>query len=94
MIRILLFLLALVLLICSYYLIKKPQGLLVLFSKESQDESRSFLRQFGYVYALLGIVSIVVGIINQRTYSMMYLVILLVVAAIFALLMGSKTKKG
>lgn len=94
MIRILLFLLALVLLICSYYLIKKPQGLLVLFSKESQDESRSFLRQFGHVYALLGIVSIVVGIINQRTYSMMYLVILLVVAAIFALLMGSKTKKG
>ena len=94
MIRIILFLLALVLLICSYYLIKKPQGLLVLFSKESQDESRSFLRQFGYVYALLGIVSIVVGIINQRTYSMMYLVILLVVAAIFALLMGSKTKKG
>lgn len=94
MIRILLFLLALVLLICSYYLIKKPQGLLVLFSKESQDESRSFLRQFGYVYALLGIVSIVVGIINQRTYSMMYLVILLVVAAIFALLMGSKTKRG
>ncbi|EOH77572.1 MULTISPECIES: hypothetical protein [Enterococcus] len=94
MIRILLFLLALVLLICSYYLIKKPQGLLVLFSKESKDESRSFLRQFGYVYALLGIVSIVVGIINQRTYSMMYLVILLVVAAIFALLMGSKTKKG
>lgn len=94
MIRILLFLLALVLLICSYYLIKKPQGLLVLFSKESQDESRSFLRQFGYVYALLGIVSIVVGSINQRTYSMMYLVILLVVAAIFALLMGSKTKKG
>ncbi|MGM0167772.1 hypothetical protein IGI39_002756 [Enterococcus sp. AZ135] len=94
MIRILLFLLALILLFCSYYLIKKPQGLLVLFSKDTQTDSRSFLRQFGYVYALLGIIGIVVGILNQRTYSMMYLIVLLVVAALFALLMGSKTKKG
>ncbi len=39
MIRILLFLLALILLFCSYYLIKKPQGLLVLFSEEKQNES-------------------------------------------------------
>ncbi|MDT2596672.1 hypothetical protein P7D52_07485 [Enterococcus dongliensis] len=94
MVRILLFLLALILLICSYYLIKKPQGLLVLFSKESQNESRSFLRQFGYLYALLGIVGIIMGIINQRTYSMIYLIVLLVAAAIFALVMGAKTKKG
>ncbi|MDT2672965.1 hypothetical protein [Enterococcus dongliensis] len=94
MVRILLFLLALILLICSYYLIKKPQGLLVLFSKESQNESRSFLRQFGYLYALLGIVGIIMGIINQRTYSMIYLIVLLVAAAIFALVMGAKTRKG
>ncbi|OJG83058.1 hypothetical protein RV13_GL002846 [Enterococcus raffinosus] len=94
MIRILLFLLALILLICSYYLIKKPQGFLVLFSEDTQTESRSFLRQFGYIYALLGMIGIVIGFINQRTYSMIYLIILLVVAALFALLMGSKTKKG
>ena len=94
MIRILLFLLALILLICSYYLIKKPQGLLVLFSEEKQNESRSFLRQFGIIYAVLGIMAILVGLINNRSYSMMYLILLLVVAAIFALLMGSKTKKG
>lgn len=94
MIRILLFLLALILLFCSYYLIKKPQGLLVLFSKETQDDSRSFLRQFGIIYAVLGIMAFLVGVMDHRTYSMMYLVLLLVVAAIFALLMGSKTKKG
>ena len=94
MIRILFFLLALILLICSYYLIKKPQGFLVLFSEDTQTESRSFLRQFGYIYALLGMIGIVIGFINQRTYSMIYLIILLVVAALFALLMGSKTKKG
>ncbi|MBM7712722.1 hypothetical protein [Enterococcus xiangfangensis] len=94
MIRILLFLLALILLICSYYLIKKPQGLLVLFSKETQTESRSFLRQFGYLYGLLGIIGIGIGILDQRTYSMLYLILLLVAAAVFALLMGAKTKKG
>ena len=94
MIRILLFLLALILLICSYYLIKKPQGFLVLFSEDTQTESLSFLRQFGYIYALLGMIAILVGLINNRSYSMMYLNLLLVVAAIFALLMGSKTKKG
>ncbi|MGF2941354.1 hypothetical protein [Enterococcus xiangfangensis] len=94
MIRILLFLLALILLICSYYLIKKPQGLLVLFSKETQTESRSFLRQFGYLYGLLGIIGVVIGILDQRTYSMLYLILLLVAAAVFALLMGAKTKKG
>jgi cell division protein FtsW (lipid II flippase) len=94
MIRILLFLLALILLICSYYLIKKPQGFLVLFSEDTQTESRSFLRQFGYIYALLGIIGLVIGFLNQRTYSMIYLIVLLVVAALFALLMGSKTKKG
>ena len=94
LIRILLFLLALILLFCSYYLIKKPQGLLVLFSEEKQNESRSFLRQFGIIYAVLGIMAILVGLINNRSYSMMYLILLLVVAAIFALLMGSKTKKG
>ncbi|MGL9729427.1 hypothetical protein [Enterococcus sp. DIV0756] len=94
MIRILLFLLALILLFCSYYLIKKPQGLLLLFSKEMQTEARSFLRQFGIIYAVLGIMAFLVGIINNRSYSMMYLVLLLVVAAVFALLMGSKTKKG
>jgi NADH:ubiquinone oxidoreductase subunit 6 (subunit J) len=38
--------------------------------------------------------AILVGLINNRSYSMMYLILLLVVAAIFALLMGSKTKKG
>ncbi|MGX7205674.1 hypothetical protein [Enterococcus pingfangensis] len=94
MIRILLFLLALILLTCSYYLIKKPQGLLVLFSKQTQTESRIFLRQFGYLYGLLGILGIVVAIFNQRTYSMLYLILLLVAAAVFALLMGAKTKKG
>ena len=71
-----------------------PQGLLVLFSEEKQNESRSFLRQFGIIYAILGIMAILVGLINNRSYSMMYLILLLVVAAIFALLMGSKTKKG
>jgi cell division protein FtsW (lipid II flippase) len=94
MVRILLFLLALILLICSYYLIKKPQGLLVLFSKETQTEARSFLRQFGIIYAVLGIMALLVGVMNNRSYSMIYLILLLVVAAIFALLMGAKTKKG
>ncbi|MBO0453307.1 hypothetical protein [Candidatus Enterococcus murrayae] len=94
MIRILLFVLALILLICSYYLIKKPQGLLVLFNEKMQAESRSFLRQFGYIYALLGVMGLVIGVLNQRSYSMMYLILLLLVAAIFALLMGAKTKKG
>ncbi|MGG5371237.1 hypothetical protein [Enterococcus sp. AZ196] len=94
MIRILLFVLALILLICSYYLIKKPQGLLVLFNEKMQAESCSFLRQFGYIYALLGVMGLVIGVLNQRSYSMMYLILLLLVAAIFALLMGAKTKKG
>lgn len=94
MIRILLFLLALILLICSYYLIKKPNGLLVLFSKDSQTESRQFLRRFGSIYAVLGIMAVIVGVLDNRSYSMMYLILLLLVAAIFALLMGGKTKKG
>lgn len=94
MIRILLFLLALILLICSYYLIRKPNGLLVLFNKDSQTESRQFLRRFGSIYAVLGIMAVIVGVLDNRSYSMMYLILLLVVAAIFALLMGGKTKKG
>lgn len=93
MIRILLFLLALILLLCSYYLIKKPQGFLLLFSKEEQTESLGFLRRFGSIYLVLGVMAIIIGIMNNRTYSMMYLILLLVVAAVFALLMGAKTKK-
>jgi NADH:ubiquinone oxidoreductase subunit 6 (subunit J) len=38
--------------------------------------------------------ALLVGVMNNRSYSMMYLILLLVVAAIFALLMGAKTKKG
>ncbi|MFC4770763.1 hypothetical protein [Enterococcus hermanniensis] len=94
MVRILLFLLALIVLFCSYYLIKKPTGFLVLFSQDEQEDARSFLKQFGYLYALLGTIGIVIGVIDHRAYSMMYLVALLVIAAIFALMMGAKTKKG
>ncbi|MEG0628548.1 MAG: hypothetical protein RR492_05795 [Enterococcus sp.] len=93
MIRILLFLLALILLLCSYYLIKRPQGFLLLFSKEEQTESLGFLRRFGSIYAVLGVMAIIIDIMNNRSYSMMYLILLLVVAAVFALLMGAKTKK-
>lgn len=94
MIRILLFLLALILLGCSYFLIKKPDGLLMLFSKESQAEARGFLRRFGSIYAVLGVMAALIAIIDNRSYAMMYLILLLVVAAAFALLMGAKTKKG
>ncbi|MEG2643916.1 hypothetical protein ACQKTA_09930 [Enterococcus sp. 22-H-5-01] len=94
MIRILLFVLALIVLFCSYYLIKKPAGFLVLFSQEDQEDALSFLRQFGYLYAFLGIIGLVIGVIDHRAYSMIYLVALLVIAAVFALMMGAKTKKG
>ena len=92
MIRILLFVLALLLLFCSYYLRKKNAGLFLLIEKNRDNQS--FFRNFAISYGILGILGLVIGFLNQTNYSLLYLVVVLICSAIFSLRFAGKMKKS
>lgn len=88
MIQILIGLVALLLLIVGFYLLKKQEVFLVLIPDE--EENKSFLSQFGYSYLFLGVVGIVVASLNDRIYALLFLIALLSLAAVFSILFAQK----
>ncbi|MGM0214771.1 hypothetical protein [Enterococcus sp. AZ109] len=90
MIRILMLLMAVLLLFCSYYLIQKSDGLLLLLSKTSAN--KNFLRYYGLLYAALGIIGFFIAIIDHSTPSMIYIIVVILFAALFSIQLAQKTK--
>ncbi|MBO1306692.1 hypothetical protein JZO70_10995 [Enterococcus sp. 669A] len=92
MIRILMVLMAILLLFCSYYLIQKSDGLLALLAKTPAN--KNFLRHYGLLYAALGIVGFFIAIINHSTPSMVYIIVVILFAALFSIQLAQKTKSS
>lgn len=92
MIRLLMVAMAVLLLICSYYLIQKSDGLLILLSKK--EANKQFLRHYGLLYAALGIIGFFIAIINHSTPSMIYLIVVILFAAVFSIQLAQKTKSS
>ena len=92
MIRVLMVAMAILLLICSYYLIQKSDGLLLLLSKK--EANKRFLRHYGLLYAALGIIGFFIAIIDHATPSMIYLIVVILFAAVFSIQLAQKTKSS
>lgn len=92
MIRLLMVAMAVLLLICSYYLIQKSDGLLLLLAK--REDNKQFLRHYGLLYAALGIIGFFIAIIDHSTPSMIYLIVVILFAAVFSIQLAQKTKSS
>lgn len=92
MIRLLMVAMAILLLICSYYLIQKSDGLLLLLAKK--EGNKRFLRHYGLLYAALGIIGFFIAIIDHSTPSMIYLIVVILFAAVFSIQLAQKTKSS
>lgn len=92
MIRLLMVAMAVLLLICSYYLIQKSDGLLLLLAKK--EDNKRFLRHYGLLYAALGIIGFFIAIIDHSTPSMIYLIVVILFAAVFSIQLAQKTKSS
>lgn len=88
MIQVLIGFVALLLFVVGFYLVKKQEVFLVLIPDE--EENKSFLSQFGSIYLFLGVAGLVVAILNDRIYALLFLIALLSVAAVFSILFSQK----
>lgn len=90
MIRVLVILFALLLLLLSYALLKKPQLLTPLFP---QEEIPGFLRTYGQLYLGFGILGFIAAVINLKIIILFYIFFVLLLAASFSLKLAQSLKK-
>lgn len=88
MIRIGLFIFAVLLFAVSYYLLMKNEGFLALI--KNNPENLKFLRHFGLIYAALGVSGILLAIINHRIPTFIYLFLVFLVASFFGIRLAKK----
>ena len=90
MIRVLVILFALLLLLLSYVLLKKPQLLTPLLI---QEEIPSFLKTYGHFYLSFGILGFIAAIINLKIIILLYIFLVLILASSFSLKLAKSLKK-
>lgn len=85
---ILLAIIALFLFLISFFLIKKQDPFLTLLGlKESNKE---FLKLFGIIYIILGVLALITGVWNQKILSLLLLFLIILVSGIFSVLFSKK----
>ncbi|MFV0560019.1 MAG: hypothetical protein ACK5NA_04820 [Enterococcus sp.] len=88
MVRILIFIIALILLLVSYYLFSKKA---IFFSLINETEkNKNYLNSFGRIYIFLAILGIVVAIFNERFLAFMFLILVILIASVFSLTFAKK----
>lgn len=92
MISFLFIVIAVVLFLLSYLLLKKTSPFLSLL-ENSQDNTK-FLQTFGILFIILGALAILVSFANSRYSAILYLVFLLVISAVFGLLFSQKMTRN
>ncbi|GCF93248.1 hypothetical protein NRIC_11390 [Enterococcus florum] len=92
MIQILMIVMAVLLFLCSYYLLQRSESLFVLIAK-TKDNQR-FLRYFGLLYAAFGVIGLFIAIIDHSTPSMIYLIIVILFSAVFSIQLAKKAKSS
>lgn len=90
MARVLLFVCSLVLFVISFYLVKRPKTFLLLLSQKEKEENQRFLKQFGLIFCFIGIIGIIALVIDTPFFSLIYILSLLIIVAIFSLLFAQK----
>lgn len=92
MITILVLLFSLLLFFVGYFLLQR-QAVFFALIPENQD-NRDFLRTFGLLYVLGGLAGLVCIYLNKEGLTLAFLVILLLIAALFSMLFSTKMNKG
>lgn len=89
-IPILMLLMALLLFLISYYLLRRFETLFPMI--ENNPKNRSFFTLFGRLYAFLGLCGLVLAFLGQIQLSLAYLMIVVLCAAAFSLALMQKVK--
>lgn len=92
MISFLFIVIAVVLFLLAYLLLKKTSPFLALL-ENSQDNTK-FLQTFGILFIVLGALAILVSFAHNRYSAILYLVFLLVISAVFGLLFSQKMTRN
>lgn len=88
MIITLLSIMAIVLLTMGIMLCVKQTIFLSLITENAQN--KAFLRSFGVVFIVLGILCFFIGLLNQLEWAITFLCIMLVISGIFSFLLAKK----
>ncbi|AYW47978.1 hypothetical protein C7K38_06140 [Tetragenococcus osmophilus] len=88
MIITLLSIMAIILVIMGGMLCVKQTIFLSLITENAQN--KAFLRSFGIVFIILGILCFFVGLLNQLEWAITFLCIMLIISGIFSFLLAKK----
>ncbi|MHC5229905.1 hypothetical protein ACYSNW_16705 [Enterococcus sp. LJL99] len=92
MLRLVIFLSAGLLILLSFFLLKKTTIFLSLMRDDEILQNRQFLQKSAYFDLFLALLGILAGILNQFYVSLLYIILLLVSSAVFSLLFSKKIR--
>lgn len=88
MIFILLVIVAIVLFFISFFLIQKQAPFLALIGDKA--EQQQFLKNYGFLFILFGILAIIIGIVGNKTLAFLFLVLLILFSGVFSFTLSKK----
>lgn len=92
MTRLVIFLSAILLILLSFFLLKKTAILFPLMRENETQQNKQFLQKFAYFDLALALLGILAGLLNQFYVSLLYIILLLLSSAIFSLLFSKKIR--
>jgi flagellar biosynthesis protein FlhB len=90
MIQVLIFLSAILFFIIGIFLLKRNPLFLTFMQNDTTEENQQFLRQFGYIFLILALSGLLVGIFDLKLFSLFYIFGLFTVSAIFSFMLAKK----
>ncbi|KAF1303417.1 MULTISPECIES: hypothetical protein [Enterococcus] len=81
---------SLVLFAVSYFLLKKQEVFFALI--EEKEENQSFFQSFGLAYGFLGLLGVFIAFFNHTFVTLMFLLVMLLLAAVFGIALAKKMK--
>lgn len=92
MIRLIIFLSSVLLVLLSFFFLKKTTIFLALMRDNKLQKNKLFLQKFAYFDLFLALLGILTGILDQLYISLLYIILLLLSSAIFSLLYSKKLR--